>query len=183
MYGQKFKALRLQQHISLEQAANRVISPSTLSRWENNKIDIRFNLVIKLLDNIHINLKEFTNYCKINHSNPFVAKVAMYYEANDDRHILQLIQSKKKEYQNSHNQFDLLLLTIACNCYYDLTDNNVFPVSYQKKLFYILSNIEYWTEMYINVFGNTVFLYDSKELYSISIRILKNLNSNTRGAS
>ncbi|MCT7694854.1 MAG: helix-turn-helix domain-containing protein [Lactobacillus crispatus] len=96
MYGQKFKALRLQQHISLEQAANRVISPSTLSRWENNKIDIRFNLVIKLLDNIHINLKEFTNYCKINHSNPFVAKVAMYYEANDDRHILQLIQSKKK---------------------------------------------------------------------------------------
>ncbi|MES5128580.1 helix-turn-helix domain-containing protein [Lactobacillus crispatus] len=61
MYGQKFKALRLQQHISLEQAANRVISPSTLSRWENNKIDIRFNLVIKLLDNIHINLKEFTN--------------------------------------------------------------------------------------------------------------------------
>ncbi|MDU6121345.1 MAG: helix-turn-helix transcriptional regulator [Lactobacillus crispatus] len=53
MYGQKFKALRLQQHISLEQAANRVISPSTLSRWENNKIDIRFNLVIKLLDNIH----------------------------------------------------------------------------------------------------------------------------------
>ena len=37
MYGQKFKALRLQQHISLEQAANRVISPSTLSRWENNK--------------------------------------------------------------------------------------------------------------------------------------------------
>lgn len=179
MYGQKFKALRLQQHISLEQAANRVISPSTLSRWENNKIDIRFNLVIKLLDNIHINLKEFTNYCKINHSNPFVAKVAMYYEANDDRHILQLIQSKKKEYQNSHNQFDLLLLAIACNCYYDLTDNNVFPVSYQKKLFYILSNIEYWTEMYINVFGNTVFLYDSKELYSISIRILKNLNSNT----
>ncbi len=48
MYGQKFKALRLQQHISLEQAANRVISPSTLSRWENNKIDIRFNLVINL---------------------------------------------------------------------------------------------------------------------------------------
>ena len=90
---------------------------SALSRWENNKIDIRFNLVIKLLDNIHINLKEFTNYCKINHSNPFVAKVAMYYEANDDRHILQLIQSKKKEYQNSHNQFDLLLLAIACNCY------------------------------------------------------------------
>lgn len=57
MYGQKFKALRLQQHISLEQAANRVISPSTLSRWENNKIDIRFNLVIKLLDNIHINTR------------------------------------------------------------------------------------------------------------------------------
>lgn len=48
MYGQKFKALRLQQHISLEQAANRVISPSTLSRWENNKIDIRFNLVPEL---------------------------------------------------------------------------------------------------------------------------------------
>lgn len=64
MYGQKFKALRLQQHISLEQAANRVISPSTLSRWENNKIDIRFNLVIKLLDNIHINLKEFTETVK-----------------------------------------------------------------------------------------------------------------------
>ena len=173
MYGQKFKALRLQQHISLEQAANRVISPSTLSRWENNKIDIRFNLVIKLLDNIHINLKEFTNYCKINHSNPFVAKVAMYYEANDDRHILQLIQSKKKEYQNSHNQFDLLLLAIACNCYYDLTDNNVFPVSYQKKLFYILSNIEYWTEMYINVLVTLFFSMTARNYIVFQSEFLK----------
>lgn len=179
MYGQEFRELRLQQNISLEQASKDIVSPSTLSRWENNKIDIRFELVVKLLKNIHINLKEFTNFCKIDYSNAFVTKVAKYYENSNDKVLFNLAKKQNEKYAHSHSQYDLLLFAIACNCYYDLTQKNIFPSNYHKKLFYILSNTEYWTEIYINIFGNTVFLYDSQELYSISSRIINNLSSET----
>lgn len=176
MYGNKFKKLRTEQNISLEQAAKDVISISTLSRWENDKLDINFSQLNKLLANIHLTLREFTNYCDINSSNTFSIIVSKAYTSDNIDQLYQLTQFQLRKYYSSRDAYDLFLAAMANNCFYDLTQNNVFTENDINRLNFIFSHIKYWSEFYIKVFSNSVFLIKPKIQYQAAIKILEQLH-------
>lgn len=98
MYGKKFKEIRIKQNISLEQAAKDVVSISTLSRWENDKLDINFSQLNHLLANIHLTLREFARYCEINPSDTFSIKAAKAYNSDDINQLHALAQQQLDKY-------------------------------------------------------------------------------------
>lgn len=176
MFGKQFKVLRIQQGISLQQAAQNAMSYSSLSRWENDKSDIHLSQLIKILANIHISLKEFYNICNINLSQPIYFDIVNAYINKDLQSLKKLADLQIQKFYKNKKQYDLFLASTACSCYMDLTHINILPLYCQNRLFYIFSNVEYWTITFINTFGNSVFLLEDKKLYNIASRILLNIS-------
>lgn len=133
MYGKKFKEIRIKQNISLEQAAKDVVSISTLSRWENDKLDINFSQLNHLLANIHLTLREFARYCEINPSDTFSIKAAKAYNSDDINQLHALAQQLDK-YYSSRDRYDLFLTAIANNYYFDLTQKKYFLARRYKSI-------------------------------------------------
>lgn len=175
MYGKKFKEIRIKQNISLEQAAKDVVSISTLSRWENDKLDINFSQLNHLLANIHLTLREFARYCEINPSDTFSIKAAKAYNSDDINQLHALAQQQLDKYYSSRDRYDLFLTAIANNYYFDLTQKNIFSQEDINRLNYLFSHVEYWSEFYITVFANTVFLIKPEVQYQICNKILSQL--------
>lgn len=176
MYGNQFKELRLKQHISLEQAAKNVISISTLSRWENEKLDINFSQLTQLLANIHLTLREFATCCNINSSIDFTVEVSRAYNSENTSLLHDLAQQQLSEYYSTRDKYDLFLAAVANNCYFDLTQMNIFSQQDIKRLNYVFSHIEYWSEFYITAFANSVFLIEPQIQYQVANKILSQLN-------
>lgn len=175
MYGKKFKEIRIKQNISLEQAAKDVVSISTLSRWENDKLDINFSQLNHLLANIHLTLREFARYCEINPSDTFSIKAAKAYNSDDINQLHALAQQQLDKYYSSRDRYDLFLTAIANNYYFDLTQKNIFSQEDINRLNYLFSHVEYWSEFYITVFANNVFLIKPEVQYQICNKILSQL--------
>lgn len=57
-YGAIFKNIREKRGLSLTQVARGIISPATLSRWENGKGEMYFGNVVSLLQRLNIYLDE-----------------------------------------------------------------------------------------------------------------------------
>lgn len=176
MYGNKFRKLRVEQNISLEQAAKNVISISTLSRWENDKLDINFSQLAQLLGNIHLTLREFANYCNINSSHIFSVMVSKAYVSEDINQLNELTQQQLQRYYNSRDTYELFLAAMANNCLYDLTQTNLFTENDINRLNFIFSHVKYWSEYYIKVFSNSVFLIKPQVQYQASSKILEQLH-------
>lgn len=123
MFGSRFKKLRIAQNISLQQAAHNVINPSSLSRWENNQNELRFDIVIELLNNIHISPLEFLSITVITPHTPVIEEVN---SAQDSPLELKRLASKYLTiYEDSKNKHDLFSAAIVCNFYYEVSNKNM----------------------------------------------------------
>lgn len=62
--GEIFKEVRQARHISLKNAAGEDFSYSMLSRFENGEADLSSSKLLTALDNIHMDLSEFSHLVK-----------------------------------------------------------------------------------------------------------------------
>lgn len=174
MFGEKFKELRIAQNISLREATNNVINVSSLSRWENNQLELKFNTVIELLDNIHISPLEFLSITVLSPCTPLISEV--------DKALGSPIELKRlaikylKIYESSPTNENLIDAAIASNFYLDVAKKDIFPNKYKVLLSELFSNIFYWSHYYTTAFGNTTALLDTKTLYGFSTYILNHLS-------
>lgn len=173
MFGSRFKKLRIAQNISLQQAAHNVINPSSLSRWENNQNELRFDVVIELLNNIHISPLEFLSITVITPHTPVIEEVN---SAQDSPLELKRLASKYLTiYEDSKNKHDLFSAAIVCNFYYEVSNKNIFPKKYKEILQETLSNTLYWSHYYVSIFGNTMHLLDTKFIYGFAMMIMNSI--------
>lgn len=177
MFGEQFKKLRNEQHISLSQAAENVTTVSTLSRWENGQIEMRFDQVLELLNNIHISPLEFISITSISAHTPFIEEVSKAYNLNNTHELKHLYTTWIKIYEKTLNIGDLFKAAIAANFYILLTDNLIMNKKYVKKIENIFSDVTYWDHYYISCFGNCLALLSSRNIYGLSLLIIHNLKN------
>lgn len=176
MFGKEFKKLRNEQHISLTKAAENVTAPSTLSRWENEQIEMRFDQVLELLNNIHISPLEFISITSFSSHTPFIEEIDKAVKANNSLELKQLYSKWIKIYATTLNIDDLFNAAMAANFYSSLTNIDLLPSKYVKKLETIFSDITYWNHYYISRFGNCLDLLSSRAIYGLSILIVNNIS-------
>lgn len=174
MYGQVYKDLRSKQHILQKDAAKNIVSVSLLSNWENGKTDITFEKFIKLINRINLTPEEFFKLAKIAKPSTVVEKIEILYMNKNIEDLRKLTIKKLNLYEKRRSINDLYLVVISCNYYYDLSGENLLSEKYQQKLVNKLSSIELWTKKYISIFGNSLTLLTSKNIYGISSLIINN---------
>lgn len=174
MYGQVYKDLRTKQHILQKDAAKNIVSVSLLSNWENGKTDITFEKFIKLINRINLTPEEFFKLAKIAKPSTVVEKIEVLYMNKNIKKLRDLTIKKLNLYEKRRSINDLYLAVISCNYYYDLSGENLLSEKYQQKLISKLSDIELWTKKYISIFGNSLTLLSSKNIYGISTLIVNN---------
>lgn len=174
MYGQIYKKLRTKQNILQKDAAKNIVSDSLLSNWENGKTDITFEKFVKLINRINLTPEEFFKLAKIAKPSTVVEKIEILYMGKRTKELKELTLKKIELYKKRRSINDLYLAVIACNYYYDLSGENLLIEKYQQKLVKKLSDIEVWTKKYISIFGNSITLLSSKNIYGISSLIITN---------
>lgn len=87
-YGAIFKNIREKRGLSLTQVARGIISPATLSIWENGKGEMYFGNVVSLLQRLNIYLDEFISIAQ--------------YSRKDNAAIRALLEQVQKAYSEDN---------------------------------------------------------------------------------
>lgn len=173
MFGAKFKELRTAQKISLKEAAEAVVNPSSLSRWENGQTELKFETVIELLENIHISPLEFLSVTFLELRIPLIDEIDK--AINNPLELKRIAIKYLTIYKHNPTTTNLLDAATACNFYLDISKKDLFPAEYKNRLEDIFANTMYWSQYYVLAFGNTVTLLNSKTIYGFANVILNNL--------
>lgn len=102
--------------------------------------------------------------------------VSKVYVSEDINQLNELTQQQLQRYYNSRDTYELFLAAMANNCLYDLTQTNLFTENDINRLNFIFSHVKYWSEYYIKVFSNSVFLIKPQVQYQASSKILEQLH-------
>lgn len=118
--GEIFKEVRQARHISLKNAAGQDFSYSMLSRFENGEADLSASKLLTALDNIHMDLSEFSHLVKGYQPDAYSRLQAKIWQAQTERNLeaLQSLYATEIEsYQAPSKQVDALVraLTIKAN--------------------------------------------------------------------
>lgn len=173
MYGHEFKELRLEQGITQKEACSGICSESKLSRWENDQVEVEFSTAMKLLTKIHITSHEFMGWSKFSPRPETDAEVINAIDKDDVSLTKRIAKKQLDKYHKSKNPFDLLATVSLFNQLVILDNKNYLPEIDQIKLANIFSKVTIWTEYYLALFGNSIFLLNSKQVYGIARLILK----------
>lgn len=173
MYGHEFKELRLEQGITQKEACRGICSESKLSRWENDQVEVEFSTAMKLLNRIHITSYEFMGWSKFSPRPETDAEVIDAINKDDVSLTKQIAKKQLDKYHKSKNSFDLLATVSLFNQLVILDNKNYLPEIDQIKLANIFSKVTVWTEYYLALFGNSIFLLNPKQVYGIAKLVLK----------
>lgn len=170
--GKKYRTLRKQQDVTLKQAAAGICSVSNLSRWENGKIQLDFEVVIQLLNRIHIDTNEFLNYAKLVMQDHIPNDAMHAIETQNTDQMSQLVSIYLNLYWQNKSIYYLYVALILSNQYLLIANQNIFPLKAQIHLYNYLSKTTLWSFFNLSFFGNSVFLIESKRVYAISMQII-----------
>lgn len=172
--GPKFKRLRKEQNITLTAAAKGICSTSNLSRWENGKIQITFDNVMKLINRIHFTPNEFIGNSEADNDETLPAEIRQVIEDEDTVKMEKLIAYYLDLYHQNRKFFDLFLAVVLCNQYLLIKNKNLLPFSDQMRLYTHLSQIKVWSSFNLSFFGNCVFMIKSDRVFAIAMQIINN---------
>lgn len=175
MYGKYFKELRQKRNLSIRQVATDVVSPSTLSRWENDEITPNFNIIVKLLQQIHVSPYEFINYAHIQSYSLEIVKMNEAYFKKDIITLKLLFNDFFQQYKQKANPHNLFIAGIASSFYFELTKTKLLPQLYINKLAAYLSSVTYWSHYYLGIFGNTIPLLSDRLVFGLTNLIINDL--------
>lgn len=129
-YGAIFKNIREKRGLSLTQVARGIISPATLSRWENGKGKMYFGNVVSLLQRLNIYLDEFISIAQYSRKDnaairALLKQVQKAYSEDNAVRLEELAQRQIRCYQSSNKELDFFLAMTICSCYEDITGKNI----------------------------------------------------------
>ncbi len=176
MYGHEFKELRKVYGISQKKVCQGICSESKLSRWENDQVEVEFSTAIKLLNRIHLDSDEFLGLSEFA-PKPNISPELRDALNSDSIPIIKRVTKKQiAQYHKSHDPFDLFVSATLCNQLLILDHKNYLPQQDLQTLTKKLSNVNFWSRYYISLFGSCAFLLSPKQLYGISMQIIRNFD-------
>lgn len=179
-YGAIFKNIREKRGLSLTQVARGIISPATLSRWENGKGKMYFGNVVSLLQRLNIYLDEFISIAQYSRKDnaairALLEQVQKAYSEDNAVRLEELAQRQIRCYQSSNKELDFFLAMTICSCYEDITGKNILSDKERTRLDHIFQHVNVWNKYYIRAFDNCITLLNSSEIFKISVQILNGL--------
>lgn len=174
--GEKYRELRKEQGVTLSNAAQNICSVSNLSRWETGKIELDFQIVVELLNRIHIETEEFLGYTKFIVTDHIPEDVMKAYDTENTDEMKILIDKYTNQYHHDKNIYNLYLSLILANQYQIIKKKNLLSLKDQIHIFNYLSKTTLWSYFNLSFFGNSVFLIDSKKIFAIGMIIIDNFN-------
>lgn len=174
--GQKYRELRKEQGVTLLEATQGICSVSNLSRWETGKIKLDFDIIVKLLNRIHIETEEFLKYAKFIVKDHIPHRVMEVYDSKDTIQMENLVEKYSEQYYQSKNIYNLYLALILANQYKIIKKKSLLTEKDQIHIYNYLSNITLWSEFNLSFFGNSVFLIKSKKVYAIGMMIINSFD-------
>ena len=114
-YGAIFKNIREKRGLSLTQGARGIISPATLSRWENGKGEMYFGNVVSLLQRLNIYLDESISIAQYSRKDnaairALLEQVQKAYSEDNAVRLEELDQRQIRCYQSSNKELDFFLV-------------------------------------------------------------------------
>lgn len=169
MLGEKFRELRKSKKITIVEACRGITSPSSLQRWERGEGQMAIEKVIKLLNRIHIEPKEYIDRVDISDDDVYYQDIGEAYNTGNSEMLknlaIFLLDLHRKDLKNKHILFQA---AIACNYYMDLTKLNIFPKEDTFRLNAYLANIEDWTQEDVIIFHNTQLLLSTENIFKFA---------------
>lgn len=176
MYGQEFEKLRKTQGITQKQATKGICTPSTLSRWENNLINLNFSTVIKLMERIHITSHEFIGWSNFAPEPDVDKEVWQALDSDNVPFIKRVTKKQLEQYHHTKDKFDLYIAASLCNVLYAIEKKNYLPELDQKRLATNFSKVKIWSEYYLSLYGSCVFLLKPKMVYGLGMNIIHDID-------
>lgn len=176
MLGAKYRELRKEQGVTLTKAAKNICSVSNLSRWENDKIELDFQIVIRLLNRINIDTNEFLNYANFIVEDHIPSDALEAINSKNLSSMPQLVSKYLNSYYQTKNVYHLYVAVILANQYQIINKQNLLSLKAQLHLYNYLSKITLWSLFNLSFLGNSVFLIDTSRVYAIGIQIINNFD-------
>lgn len=172
--GRTLKKVRIGKNINQEEVAKNILSRPHLSLIENNKSDPSINLLLKLIERIHIPVDEFfylANDFSISESKKL--SLRLMNEANQANYLgLQSVKDiSTKSYKNTNN-YEFYHISLLAEIYIKLSDNNyiinddIQIIAHPIKEY--LFNLSEWYLYDLKLFNNTLFVFDLSSVESIA---------------
>ena len=105
-FGLAFRNIRKSKNLTIKQAANNIVTPAFLSKFEREESEISFSKLINILDNINVDINEFlleANNFEQTSENYFLESLSKAVELNSQDLINSLIFKEKVIYEESEN--------------------------------------------------------------------------------
>lgn len=179
--GGTIQRIRTGKNISQAVLSENIISRPHLSLIENDKYDLSFNTLLKLLQKMHISMEEFL-YLTENYTVSEVRKLSVQLMSAANKGSideLEEIQKKAKSKLNSQEDFEYFHLYLLTKTYIYLWNNNFKLDEEVEKIVqpikgYLL-NLSEWYIYDLKLLNNILFVFNLSSIHSISKKVLKSL--------
>lgn len=179
--GGTIQRIRTGKNISQAVLSENIISRPHLSLIENDKYDLSFNTLLKLLQKMHISMEEFL-YLTENYTVSEARKLSVQLMSAANKGSideLEEIQKKAKSKLNSQEDFEYFHLYLLTKTYIYLWNNNFKLDEEVEKIVqpikgYLL-NLSEWYIYDLKLLNNILFVFDLSSIHSISKKVLKSL--------
>ncbi|QAS69534.1 Rgg/GadR/MutR family transcriptional regulator [Oenococcus sicerae] len=182
--GEVFQLLRKQRQVTVSNLAQDIISPSSVSKFEQGKSQLSFIVLSQLLTRLHISLDGF--YHRISEDwtdgyESFLLKINTFYQNNDLLTLKKIAGEKLADFR-SDQQFDDFIAT-ATVCALIKSIEPHFKVDQQilSDLDCYFDTIQEWDFVEFSLFQNCMIILDSESIESILKEMLYlNLEVNSK---
>lgn len=179
--GGTIQRIRTGKNISQAVLSENIISRPHLSLIENDKYDLSFNTLLKLLQKMHISMEEFL-YLTENYTVSEARKLSVQLMSAANKGSideLEEIQKKAKSKLNSQEDFEYFHLYLLTKTYIYLWNNNFKLDEEVEKIVqpikgYLL-NLSEWYIYDLKLLNNILFVFNLSSIHSISKKVLKSL--------
>lgn len=167
--GSKYKQIRQSKGINIYDASKDIISKTQLSRWENDQVSIKIDVLLKLLRRVNVQLDEFLGEEKISPFSISLEEVTNLYAQNDTKGLKELTNYFYHNYlQEPTNKQNLYTAAMVANFYMDLTGINLLNAKDCALVWLRLVKVEHWYREDIIFFGNTQLLLTPEQIYELT---------------
>lgn len=176
--GESYKKYRTSKHITLAQAAEGVATASFVSKFEHGTSRVSVDILIKLLDNIHVSFVEFTRINEIISDKYFYDENNRLADLLEARNVTALFMVNKgfvSEFQSSGDVEQRILAVISEAALTEVTRNQLSPKSVEFITGYLFG-IDEWTQYELTIFAKVVAKLPTNVQVVMGEQLVRKLN-------
>lgn len=178
-YGKLFSKLRKDNHFTQKEVCQGIVAQAILSRFESKNGRIDFDILIKLLNRIHIHPIEFLSMCNqdfISDEYAFNQRLhAAYYNFSDNQILL---NEERKKFEETHD-IHHLINSVRVEATYCIKNGK--PFSHLTSDINVIKNylisLDSWFISEIILYLDIFFIFDDNFIKSQHARMIRSLSN------